>query len=96
MEFTCADLTRLAARKQYSIRSDDGKTSVQRPNSTKPAKTRLATFKLTPEQYKLIEQRAERCKVSMSAWMRAILLQAASRPARKGYLHIPEPNGSLT
>jgi uncharacterized protein (DUF1778 family) len=62
------------------------------------AKTKKATVKFTPDQYRLIEQRAERCKVSVSAWMRTILLQAASKPTsnRPGFLRIKEPDGALT
>ena len=57
-------------------------------------KTKVATLKLTPEQHKLIDQRAKRCGVRMSVWMRSILLQAASRNASEGYLRIREPDGA--
>lgn len=58
-------------------------------------KTKVAAFKLSVEQYTLIEQRAERCGVRMGAWMRSVVLQAASRPRPRGegYLRIREPNG---
>lgn len=56
-------------------------------------KTKLASFKLTPEQYKMIDARAKACGVRTSVWMRFILLQAASRQASEGYLRIREPNG---
>ena len=61
-------------------------------------KTKFVGIKFTAEQHRMIEQRAERCKVSMSAWMRSVLLQAASRPttSRPGYLRIREPDGALT
>jgi len=59
-----------------------------------PTKSKNASLKLTPDQYRLIEQRAERCKISTSAWMRSILLQAASRPSSDGYLRIREPDGA--
>ncbi len=59
-----------------------------------PVKKRLAGVKLTPEQYRMIEARAERSKVTMSAWMRSILLQAAGRPPSNGYLRIREPDGA--
>lgn len=59
-----------------------------------PIKTKIANLKLTPEQHRLIEQRAERCKVSMSVWMRSILIQAANKPASDGYLRIREPDGA--
>jgi uncharacterized protein (DUF1778 family) len=67
-----------------------------------PPKTKAAAIRLTPDQYQLIEQRAERCKVSVSVWMRSILMQAASRSSRDesgahdGYLRIREPNGDLS
>lgn len=65
----------------------------------KPAvqmKTRLVGIKLTPDQYRTIEQRAERRGVRVSVWMRSVLLQAASRPPSDGYLRIREPDGALT
>jgi hypothetical protein len=65
----------------------------------KPApKTKIAAFKLTAEQYQLIAQRADRCGVRMGAWMRSVVLQAASRPRPQGegYLRIREPNGVTT
>jgi hypothetical protein len=80
---------------------DAGQTKVQRTtNGSKtrtPPKTRVAGLKLTPDQYRMIEQRAERRKVSMSAWMRSILLQAAtSRPSSNGgFLRIREPDGEM-
>lgn len=58
------------------------------------SKTKTATFKVTPEQHRLIEQRAKRCGVRMSTWIRAILLQAATRQATEGYLRIREPDGA--
>jgi len=61
-----------------------------------PVKTKIASVKLTPEQYKAIEQRAERCGVRLSVWMRSILLQAASRNSSEGYLRIREPDGATT
>lgn len=64
----------------------------------KPAqmKTRFVGLKLTPDQYRVIEQRAERRGMRASVWMRSILLQAASRPSSDGYLRIREPDGALT
>jgi hypothetical protein len=56
------------------------------------ARTKVAAFKITPEQYRVIEQRAERCGVRVSAWMRSIVLQAASRPAKEGHIRVQEPN----
>lgn len=58
-------------------------------------KTKFIGVKLTPEQYRAIEQRAERCKVRMSTWIREVSLQAASRPAREGFIRIKEPDGAL-
>jgi len=60
------------------------------------AKTKNATIKFTPEQHRMIDQRAKRCGVRMSVWMRSILLQAASRQASEGYLRIREPDGVTT
>ena len=62
-------------------------------HTTTQPKTKNASFKLTPEQHKMIDQRAKQCGVRMSVWMRLILLQAASRQASEGYLRIREPNG---
>jgi hypothetical protein len=60
-------------------------------------KTKLVAFKLTPEQYRLVEQRAEKCGVRVSAWMRSIVLQTAvSRPGKDGNLTVREPNGATT
>jgi uncharacterized protein (DUF1778 family) len=56
-------------------------------------KTVTASVKLTPEQHKMIDQRAQQRGVRMSVWMRSILLQAASRQAQEGYLRIREPDG---
>lgn len=57
-------------------------------------KTKVATLKLTPEQHKLIDQRAKRCGVRTSVWMRHILVQAASLKAQDGFIHIREPDGA--
>ena len=64
-------------------------------------KTRQTAIKFSPEQYRLLEQRAEQCGVRVSVWMRSILLQAATQKPRtqppwKGYLHILEPDGATT
>lgn len=59
-----------------------------------PVKTKAVGFKLAPEQYHLLEQRAERCGVRLSAWMRSILLQAAQQKPSKGHLRIREPDGT--
>jgi hypothetical protein len=60
-------------------------------------KTKLVAFKITPEQYHLIEQRAEKCGVRVSVWMRTIVSQAAiSRPGKDGDLIVREPNGATS
>lgn len=59
-----------------------------------PLKTKRVALRLTPEQCRIIEQRAARCNVSASAWMRSILAQAASRPSKDGFLRIHEPDGA--
>ena len=56
-------------------------------------KSKVVTIKMTPEQYELVDRCAQRCRVNTSAWMRSILLQAASKRASEGYLRIREPNG---
>ena len=56
-------------------------------------KTKVTTIKFTPEQHRLIDQRAKRCGVRITHWMRSILLEAATRTAQEGYLRIREPNG---
>jgi hypothetical protein len=64
---------------------------------TAQMKTKTASMKLTPEQYKLIDQRAKQRGIRMSTWMRSILLQAAtSKYAQEGYLRIREPDGVTT
>jgi hypothetical protein len=60
------------------------------------AKTISRTVKLAPDQSQMIEQRAQRCKVSVGVWMRVILMQVASKPSRDGYHRVREPNGELT
>ena len=70
----------------------------QQANGSKariPAKTRIANCKLTPDQYRMIEQCAGKCQLSMGAWMRSVLLQAASKPAKDGYIRIHEPDGAM-
>lgn len=58
-------------------------------------KERIAGVKLTDEQYRLIESRASQRGVSMSAWMRSVLVQAASKPMGNSYLRIREPDGVM-
>ena len=53
------------------------------------------TIKLSAEQLKLIDDRAKRCGVKVSRWMRSVLLQAATRQPSEGYLRIKEPNGVI-
>lgn len=61
--------------------------------------TEVATIKMTPEQRRIIAQRAKICGVRVSVWMRSVLLQAAksaSREPEDGYLRIREPDGATT
>jgi hypothetical protein len=58
-------------------------------------KSRKTTIKLTPDQHRMIDQRAKKCGVAISVWMRSILLQAASRNPSEGYLRIREPDGAI-
>jgi uncharacterized protein (DUF1778 family) len=61
------------------------------------SKNERVTLRLTPEQHRLIDQRAKRCGVRMTVWMRSILLQVASRQeASDGYLRVREPKGATT
>jgi hypothetical protein len=65
-----------------------------------PSRIKIATIRLTADQHKLIDQRAKRCGVHMSVWMRSILLQAVSQNAAtderdRGFLRIREPNGAV-
>jgi predicted DNA binding CopG/RHH family protein len=61
-----------------------------------PVKTVAMGFKVSHEQYRAIEQRAASNGMRLSAWMRSILLQAASQKPRKGYLRIREPDGATS
>jgi len=62
-----------------------------------PIRQKVVTLKITPEQFKAIEQRAERCGVRTAVWVRSIVVQAASQPSDDGYIRkIREPNGALT
>jgi hypothetical protein len=59
-------------------------------------KAKVATVKFTDDQYDAIAERAAKCGVRLSVWMREILLQAASRPTNNGHMRIREPNGTMT
>lgn len=61
-----------------------------------PVKTKQTALRMTLEQYRMLELRAEHCGVRLGPWMRSILLQAATQKARKGYLRIREPDGATT
>jgi hypothetical protein len=61
-----------------------------------PAKTRIAAFKLTPEQYATVEARAEERGMRVGTWMRSIVLQAASAPRNGRYIRLHEPNGAIS
>jgi hypothetical protein len=62
-----------------------------------PAKrTKQTMVRFTPEQYRLVEQRAQKCGLQVAVWMRSILLQAAKRQGEQGFIRIREPDGRLT
>jgi|WetSurMetagenome_2_1015567.scaffolds.fasta_scaffold817719_2 hypothetical protein len=63
-----------------------------------PKKSHIVAFKVTPEQYRLIEQRVEKSGMRLSTWIRDIALQVVRRrkPDSKGYLRIREPDGTMT
>ena len=63
-------------------------------HTTAKTKTKSTTLKLTPDQFKMIDQRAKDCGVRTSVWMRSILLQAAQKHPHEGYLRIREPDGA--
>lgn len=60
------------------------------------SKTKVATLRLTPDQYRSIESRAKKCGVRVSEWIRAIVMQAATRKSDEGYLRIREPDGVIS
>jgi hypothetical protein len=72
-------------RRQYAGRSS---IVTQMANTTIQVRTKIAAFRVTADQYKLIDQRAKQCGVRLGVWMRFILLQAASRKPSEGYLRI--------
>jgi len=61
-----------------------------------PTKTKIAAFKVTPEQYAMIEKRAERRGVLVGPWMRAVVLQAAKAPTNGHFIRIYEPDGTTS
>lgn len=64
------------------------------------AKTRRVMIKVTPEQYRIITDRARSRGLPAAVWMRAILLLAATSQAGaeggRGYVRIREPSGNTT
>ena len=61
--------------------------------TTRSEKSRAATVKFSIEQYKMIEQRAERCGMQVGPWMRKILVQVAKRTGPPGIVRVHEPEG---
>jgi len=62
-----------------------------------PAKTVSVTIKLTPVQYRNINQRSEKLGVRVAVWMRTIVCHAATKdPDIDGYIRIREPDGMTT
>lgn len=59
-----------------------------------PSKTRGILIKLTPEQYKMVEQRAERCGVRVGPLVRTVVLQIAKRTGAPGIAQVREPDGA--
>ena len=59
-------------------------------------KTIRTVLRLTPEQHRVITQRAERCHLPLATWARSILVQAATKPAPDGRLLLKEPDGTLS
>jgi uncharacterized protein (DUF1778 family) len=54
------------------------------------AKSEVLTLRFTPDQRRIIDERAELCRVRTSVWVRSILLQVARNPDLR---RIREPNG---
>lgn len=67
--------------------------AAMKKKSPKLARTESMYFKVTPEQRAMIEQRAARSGVRVSYWMRSVVLQAASLPAKAGHVRVREPTG---
>jgi uncharacterized protein (DUF1778 family) len=59
------------------------------------AKTKMLTLRITADQLRLIDQKADRCGVRRSHYLRSIVLQAARSTAAQGYLRIREPEGMI-
>lgn len=61
------------------------------------AKTLRATIKVTPDQLRLIRDRARSRGLKTAVWMRSILLQVAKSQSGaeggRGYIRIKEPTG---
>ena len=60
------------------------------------SKTRPVAFKVTPEQYALISERAEQRGVKLGYWIRSIVMQAANSPKNGRHIRIYEPNGTTS
>lgn len=59
-------------------------------------KSKVVTLKLTPEQFRVLEQSAQRCGVRLGPWMRAVLVQVAEQKPKKGFIRIRELDGAST
>lgn len=59
-------------------------------------KTKVEHIRFTPKQQRMIDDRAKRCGVKKSVWMRSVLLQAATREVSDGHIRIKEPDGATT
>lgn len=60
------------------------------------SKIKQAFFRVTPEQLKSIEERAQRQGMATGVWMRSVVLQAVGQRANRGYLRIREPDSATT
>ena len=58
-----------------------------------PMKTKCLNLRMTEEQYRAVEQRANRRGVQVSYWMRHILLQVTQAPLNKQFVRVQEPSG---
>lgn len=63
---------------------------------TVKAKTKMLTIKVTADQLRMIDAKADKCGVKRGPWVRSVVMQAARSIAQQGFLRIREPDGVIT
>lgn len=58
------------------------------------AKSKGIFLRLSPEQHKLIQQRAERCGMRVAPFIRHLVLQVAKKNGAPGIVNVKEPDGA--